>query len=218
MSREEGGWRVSVRKGRSKRRFDFSRYEGFSYRKDGKYAFHWERSGLSRTQADFYLALARSDGYEAQAVEAAFERSSDYRKGFLESDPGPWRCRYCHRRLSDASEMTVDHVVPVGAVKDAFPPRRALARRLLSLEGAATVNDPANLAPACPKCNSRKGQKVGLWPLRAVLGAKAWYWPALRALQAGAVAFAVWFALAGPAATFTARFLSGLLKSAAYWM
>ena len=69
-----------------------------------------------------------------------------------------------------------------------------------------------------PEVQLAQGAEGGPVPLRAVLGAKAWYWPALRALQAGAVAFAVWFVLAGPAAPFTARFLSGLLKSAAYWM
>lgn len=164
MSREEGGWRVSVRKGRSKRRFDFSRYEGFSYRKDGKYAFHWERSGLSRAQADFYLSLARSDGYEARAVEAAFERSSDYRKGFLESDPGPWRCRYCHRRLPDASEMTVDHVVPVAAANDPSLPAGRSRGGFSPSRGRRPSTTPPTSRPRARSATRARGRSWACGP------------------------------------------------------
>ena len=118
-----GSWKAEIRKGRSSRRFDRERYPGFAYRRDGKYAHHWERSGLSSSEVGAFKAAARADGFKLVAWEEAYERSTTYRKAFLAANPGPWRCRYCNRRIDRAERMTVDHIVPVAAVKT--PSRRA---------------------------------------------------------------------------------------------
>ena len=126
---------------------------------------------------------ARADGFEVRAVPAEMARSSTYRRDFLAVNPGPHRCRYCRRRLGEG-ELTVDHLVPV-----ALAQRSATARALLSLIGAEEgVNDPANLVPACPRCNSRKWCKGGLWILRWMLGRHRAYWILLLAAQAAAIA------------------------------
>ena len=99
-----------------------------------------------------------------------YERAGNYRQVFFERTKGPYRCRYCHRRLKKAY-MQIDHIVPVAAVQ-----RSAYARFLLHLEGAENVNSIRNLAPACKKCNKKKLDKMGLWILRGWLGKYEAYW------------------------------------------
>lgn len=181
-------YRVEIRKGRRSRKFDSSRYPGFAYRKTGKYAYHWEAvvddAGLQGVRD----AAAR-DGYDMTAVPLEYTRSSGYRAAFIAADPGPYRCRYCNRRLGPDS-MTVDHLVPVAMAK-----RSALARRALAALGATEgVNDVANLAPACTRCNARKSDKGGLWIARGLLGRHRLYWLALRSAQAALAALAAWSA------------------------
>lgn len=180
---------------RSRKRVEASRYPyGFKRVYEGPGRFYFEARGLTREQRDDVLAKAREDKFVFNSAERSFRRSSDYRDRFLEANPGPWRCRYCNRPLADSGEMTVDHIVPVDAV-DPFgsysEPRRAMARRALGRLGMSGVNDPANLAPCCRRCNSSKGNRMGLWTVRGLLGAKRWYWPTLRVLQAAAAAFAL---------------------------
>lgn len=120
-------------------------------------------------------------------------RSGDYRKRFLESRPGPWHCRYCNRRIPDEHALTVDHVVPVAAVRgNGLAPR--LWRRILAAHGVEDINDGRNLVPACRRCNSRKGQRTGIWIARALLGRYRIWW-ALRAVFYAAVVAALLFLL-----------------------
>lgn len=105
-------------------------------------------------------------------------RSSSYRQAFFTYYPRPakgYRCRYCHRRLSDR-RLTVDHIYPVYLAKTG----KRFWPRLLGIED---VNDPRNLAPACKRCNARKGRKAGLWVLKAILGKYRLYWYVLRFFQ-----------------------------------
>ncbi len=123
------------------------------------------------------------------------QRSADYRKRFIDANPGPWRCRYCGRHLKDKSDMTVDHVVPVAAVSK-FGIRALFWRGYCRHEGIQDINEMRNLVPACRRCNSRKGQKTGIWLVRAVLG-KYPAWFAIRtclylALAVALVALLLW--------------------------
>lgn len=122
-------------------------------------------------------------------------RSADYRRRFLEANPGPWRCQYCNRRIEREDRMTVDHVVPVAAAGSRG--LRGIAwRRVLADRGITDVNDLRNLVPACPRCNSRKGQKTGLWVARAALGRHRAWWAVRNVtracLVAGCLALAWW--------------------------
>lgn len=123
------------------------------------------------------------------------DRSTDYRRRFIESDPGPWRCRYCGKRLGQRDDMTVDHVIPVDAVAHRGP-RALFWRRFLERNDVIDVNDLRNLVPACRRCNSRKGPRTGVWVARAWLGKHPAWWPIRRVLQiaaaAACVALAAW--------------------------
>lgn len=201
-----GAFTVEIRRRGRRRKVDASRYPGFRWRADGPRRRVLAAHGLSRADAESFAAKARADGLSAAVVDEAWVRSPDYRRRFVEADPGPYRCRYCNRRL-DRGSMTVDHLVPVDAASQSSPlPRRRLARALLARMGAGTVNDLANLVPACGRCNSRKGAKMGLWTLRGLLGAKPAYWACLRTAQAA-------LALAALAAAYAA--LSGALPGLA---
>ncbi len=102
--------------------------------------------------------------------EERYQKSYDYRKDFLENNPGPYRCRYCNRWLK-TEYMQVDHIIPASkAQKDSN------LQIWLWLNKCESVNDLKNLVPSCNKCNQQKGRKIGLWPLRAYLGQFKAYW------------------------------------------
>ncbi len=67
--------------------------------------------------------------------------------------------------------MQVDHIVPVHAVQTS--PK---ARFYLQMLGCSTVNDIKNLAPSCPRCNKRKGSKMGVWVWKGIMGRHMLYW------------------------------------------
>lgn len=119
-----------------------------------------------------------------------YERAGNYRQVFFERTKGPYRCRYCHRRLKKAY-MQIDHIVPVAAVQ-----RSARARFFLHLEGAENVNSIRNLAPACKKCNKKKLDKMGLWVLRGWLGKYEAYWVIKRIAIFLFILFLCFFSLA----------------------
>ena len=73
----------------------------------------------------------------------------------------------------------MDHIVPVSKAK-----KSRKARQKLTIHGIKDVNNPKNLAPACVSCNQRKGNKMGLWYYRGVLGKYRFYWPAVYLLLA----------------------------------
>ncbi len=170
-------YHVEIRKPkRSKRCFPASAYPDFKWVKDGKYAYHWEKSGILQGELDYLKEQTGNDGFQMTVTDQSYVRSRDYRKKFIEENPGPWRCRYCHKLLKDASDMTVDHVIPVAAFNGKDRLRGWYYRRKLEKQGISDVNDLKNLVPACKRCNSRKGQKTGIWILRADLGAHRAYW------------------------------------------
>lgn len=89
-------------------------------------------------------------------------RSSDYRKTYKDKDR-KLRCAYCGKRL-DKKNMTVDHIIPVSRF------RGNRSKAWLNLLHIRNINEPANLAPACRRCNTKKGSKGGLWIIRGFLG------------------------------------------------
>ena len=53
----------------------------------------------------------------------------------------------------------------------------------MRLIGIANVNDVRNLAPACRRCNIKKGRKAGIWIVKAIVGKYEIYWVIRRLLQ-----------------------------------
>lgn len=141
------------------------------------------------------LSEAFRAGIRYRYYEERWARSPDYRKVFFETYKGPYQCRYCGRRLN-RNAVTVDHIVPVAQVKKS--PR---ARALLTIRGIDNVNDPRNLAPACPRCNYRKKDKMGLWVVRGILGKYRWFWPlefVLRVTASAAACVVLYIVLVNP--------------------
>lgn len=98
-------------------------------------------------------------------------RSDHYRRDFFSYYPRPlggYRCRYCHRRIPD-KKLCIDHIYPVYRAKTG----NDFWLRLLRIDD---VNDVRNLAPACRRCNTKKGRNAGIWVLRAILGKYEAYW------------------------------------------
>ncbi len=99
-------------------------------------------------------------------------RSTNYRQIFFRTYKGSeYRCLYCNRKLTKEG-LQVDHIYPVRKAKT------KAGQRYLKRHGMDTVNDPKNLAAACPRCNKRKGAKGGIWLIKAKLGQYKWYWKA----------------------------------------
>lgn len=186
-------YRVRLFKRPLSRKFSHARYPGFRYVANRSLPRGYCFEGTARTEEELRSLRERAaeDRFRLRAVDVAFLRSRDYRKRFFEANPGPYRCRYCNRRL-DRAEVTVDHLVPVAKTAESL-----LARKALGALGASGANDLENLAPSCRRCNSRKGAKVGLWTVRGVLGAYRAYWAVVYALAALAVCCAIVLIAAG---------------------
>lgn len=123
------------------------------------------------------LRRLRKKNIRYHIYDSCWERSGNYRSVFLSRTKGPYRCRYCNRRLK-TEHMEIDHIIPVAKVKKSF-----WARRLLKMQGVSNVNDIRNLAPSCTRCNARKKDRMGIWFLRGMLGKYNAYWSALFVIK-----------------------------------
>lgn len=104
-----------------------------------------------------------------RSYDRRWNRSDNYRQIFFRNTKGPYRCRYCGRYLN-VKYLQVDHLVPVAKTR-----KGGTARLFLELRGITNVNDPRNLVPACSRCNRKKGDKMGLWLLRGLMGKYSWF-------------------------------------------
>lgn len=100
-----------------------------------------------------------------------YQRSQTYRSDLIRNYPtvkGKYRCVYCGR-LIERRDMVVDHIIPVRSAQTS-----SYARRLLH---GRNVNDLSNLAPACHRCNMKKGSTCSkTWIKKARKGKKESYW------------------------------------------
>lgn len=119
----------------------------------------------------------RRAGIKYSCYKVEYERAGNYRQVFFARTKGPYRCRYCHKKLQK-NQVVVDHIVPVAKVQ-----KTNTARIALAASGCRNVNDIRNLAPACQRCNSKKSDKMGIWVIRGWLGKYRFYWILLRLFQ-----------------------------------
>lgn len=103
-----------------------------------------------------------------ECIDDRYVRSTDYRKKFIsqyEKKNGKYyRCAYCGKRLTERS-MTVDHIIPIDKVQ-----HQKSYRRLMKLAGIYDINDIHNLAPACERCNKKKGRELKGYFLKGITG------------------------------------------------
>ena len=134
------------------------------------------------------LKKLKWSGLKYRCIEEQWERSSDYRRKFFkEYGNGPYRCRYCNKKLTQ-DKVRIDHVIPVHAAKDS--PR---ARRMLQSQGIENVNDVRNLVASCRHCNLMKGDKMGIWIIRANLGKYNLYWTVKPIIKLSIGCLFVWY-------------------------
>lgn len=141
---------------------------GFTEKKNhiGPY-FSIEVPGMDSWQIRTMLKI---HGYKYRAYDKRYERASNYRKVFFENNKGPYRCAYCGKRLRPDT-LEVDHLIPVAKAKS-----ETSVRALLQICGIRNVNDPKNLVAACHKCNHKKLDHMGFWPIRGAIGRHKIIW------------------------------------------
>lgn len=124
------------------------------------------RARLSEQEVAYLKRGCRKRKLDIVVTDRNLTRSQNYRKIFREQAQtrhGKYRCAYCGRKLTE-NKVTVDHIIPVKRF------RGNKSKFWLTLLRINDINDPKNLAPACQKCNQKKGARGGLWILRGLVG------------------------------------------------
>ncbi len=142
--------------------YDFTEVNG----KYGKYYYIKVKNG----EEVKILKKARRNGIKYRYYDENWSRSGTYRRKFLRVNKPPYRCRYCNRSINEKN-LIVDHLVPIGMTK-----KSGFMRWFLKYNGIDNINDVRNLVPSCYRCNSRKGDRLGLWFLKGILGKYKVYW------------------------------------------
>lgn len=151
--------------------------KGFSNPKrceNSKKKVHYEVEASSIKELRHIFWLCRKCFISYTYYNKKYARSSDYRTNFLHENEGPFRCRYCNKKLKGtrkSNKLEVDHLIPVDAAK-----KSQKAQRMLKKNGCSSVNDIKNLVPACKRCNRKKSNQMGLWYYRGLLGKYKIYW------------------------------------------
>lgn len=137
--------------------------------KTGKYAFHFE---VEVDDSDLKKTIRRCKRRKLSYFyyDKQFARATNYRRRFFDAYNPPYRCQYCHKKLNE-NTVIVDHLIPVNLAK-----KSPKVQRLIINSGLDGVNDVMNLVPSCPKCNLKKGNKMGIWYIRGKLGYSRLYW------------------------------------------
>ena len=155
-------------------------------------AFRFTGTAGSKRRINNIKRFCRKNHARFYFDDPKWTRSADYRSTFFKNNPplpgNTYMCVYCGRRVRK-EDITVDHIYPVAKVSSSLRLQKKLERK-----GIRSVNSAKNLAPACWRCNSRKGTKTGTWVLRAELGRNESLWRVRKLLRLLAVAFASFIA------------------------
>ena len=103
-------------------------------------------------------------GIRYKSYNEEYGRSNNCRNLFLRQTQGPYRCRYCNRKLQD-EEVCVDHIVPVAQAMN-----NRKAQRILKRHHIENVNQIENLVASCEQCNELKGTQLGTWTRKGFQG------------------------------------------------
>lgn len=169
-----------------------------------KYLWFMYRNGLSWTGEGYYgyirtyrvnkvINYCRQRHFKYTLNGEFSERSTGYRKTFFENNEpfikNRYFCAYCGR-LIRKDKVTVDHLYPVGAAK-----RNINLQRRLKRNGYETINDVKNLVPACKRCNSSKGKKMGIWILRGRVGRHPCIWVIRHGIRAAVLISLIYYVI-----------------------
>ncbi len=155
----------------------YSWLEDYTYVvKQGKYGNYYQVV-FNSEQRKLLLKRVKQCKIKYKIYDKKWERSSNYRKEFFSKNIGPYRCRYCNKLLKK-EYVVIDHIFPISKAKYKVDTRIWLYARNIS-----NVNDLRNLAPSCIKCNNKKGDKLGIWYIRGILGKYKWYWKIINIIK-----------------------------------
>ena len=146
------------------------------YRLSGR-RFFWKKQMIFdkrvvRREAQY----CQKKGLKFSCTDLKYTRSTGYRRAFFDKNGGilgrgnHYFCAYCGK-IKPAGKITVDHLIPVYGAST-----RKKYRFFLRLLGTDNVNDIRNLAPACEKCNQKKGSRGGFWIFRGMAGRHNVFW------------------------------------------
>lgn len=149
---------------------------GFDFIKKSYNKSYWELK-VEKTEKIKYIEEIKKHfedlGFKVFFLSSNDIRSNNYRNIFFENNKGIkgyYICSYCGLIISK-EKVSVDHILPINKTFKSKPLK--LLKKFLKIEN---INDYKNLAPACKRCNSKKGSKTGLWIIRGFLGRNLWSW------------------------------------------
>ncbi len=125
-----------------------------------RYGRKWQINTPDKKLGKEITGFCRSHNLHYECIADNYVRSNTYRKEFLTSYGrihGKFRCAYCGKKITE-KEMTVDHIIPVHKVR-----HKGIVRSMMKWSGISNINDINNLAPACRRCNTRKGTKINAY-------------------------------------------------------
>lgn len=68
-------------------------------------------------------------GIKYTCYRVEYERASNYRQTFFQRTKGPYRCRYCNKKLSK-DKVFVDHIIPVAKTQKTARAKMMLWRNI----------------------------------------------------------------------------------------
>jgi 5-methylcytosine-specific restriction endonuclease McrA len=144
------------------------------------------------TACGFGVSSNAGRGYSRGSGKTVTWRdSNDYRNEYFKKNPGLlgciWFCSVCGKPLLGKDKVQVDHIVPPSAFAHKKYKKGNLVSNTSFLSRA--MNSSFNTVAACPTCNQRKSDKIGLVTARGVLAKTGEI--AIGTAQKG-VAYALW--------------------------
>lgn len=167
-----GNWVIKVPKNKYWNDNIHQKFKNKGYKSQGQY---YVNNYIEKPKREIRKLKRNNISHNCYRVE--YERARNYRQTFFSRTRGPYKCRYCNKKISK-NQVYVDHIIPVAKVQ-----KSSRARFLLKVFGCKNVNDIKNLAPACFKCNQKKSDKMGLWVFRGKAGKYKIYWILLAILK-----------------------------------
>jgi 5-methylcytosine-specific restriction endonuclease McrA len=183
---------------------DLGKNKTYHYRNDLHklgYEFDWNKKEWVKQSEGNDIEIAKTFCNQSRLKLVIdlpqYRRSYDYRKQFLESNPGVFGkgfyfCSYCGKPIGEHG-LEVDHLFSVNSAQNS-----AFVKWIMKKSGMDTVNHEKNIIPACVRCNRRKGKKSGLWVLRGFIGQHQTYWITHWIFMCILILFSIWFVMNHP--------------------